>query len=127
MTTLKNVLLINAVSSGATALGLILLPSIIATLFEVPLTQPFLGVGIFLFAFAALVFIVSRNKDLSKGSVRLIIVLDVVWVVASFAIVLLQLFNLSMLGYILIFAVAAWVGLMAYLQFNGLKSLTASK
>jgi hypothetical protein len=127
MTTLKNVLLINAVSSGATGLGLLVVPGIVATLFGVPLTQPFLGVGIFLFAFAALVFIVSRNKDLSKGSVRLIIVLDVVWVVASFVIVLLQLFDLSALGYISIFAVAAWVGLMAYLQFNGLKNLTVSK
>ncbi len=127
MTTLKNVLLINALSSGATGLGLIVMPGIIATLFGFPQTQPFLGVGIFLFAFAALVFTVSRNKDLSKGSVLLIIVLDVVWVVASLAIVLLQLFNLSMFGYILIFAVAAWVGLMAYLQFNGLKRITVSR
>ena len=123
MTTLKNVLLINAVSSGATGLGLIIFPGLIAGLFETVETSPFLGVGFFLFAFAIMVFTVSRRNPVNEKGVWLIIVLDCLWVVTSVCILLLQLFPISLLGYFFIAAVAAWVALMAFLQYNTLKKL----
>jgi hypothetical protein len=126
MKTLKTVLLINALSSGATGLGLIVGSSLIAPLFGVTATGPFIEVGIFLVAFAVLVLFVSRGETQNSNAVRFIIVLDLLWVIVSFAIVFLQLFNLSLLGYLLISGVALWVGAMAYLQSAGLKQLTTN-
>ncbi|MEJ7644227.1 MAG: hypothetical protein WKF87_06510 [Chryseolinea sp.] len=121
MTTLKNVLVINALSSGATGLGLIVMPDFLATLFATTQAAPFIAVGIFLVVFAAFVLFSSLKNPIGEGSVRLIIMLDAIWVMVSVSIVILQLFDLSGLGYILIVGVAAWVGLMAFLQYNGLK------
>ena len=52
MIPLKTALTINAASSGATGLGLIILASPVAGLFGVSETTPFIGVGIFLILFA---------------------------------------------------------------------------
>jgi hypothetical protein len=126
MKTLKTVLLINALSSGVTGLGLIVSSSLIAQLFGVSATGPFIEVGIFLVAFATLVLFVSRGETQNVNAVRFIIVLDFLWVIASFTIVLLHLFNLSVLGYLLVSGVSLWVGAMAYLQSAGLKQLTSN-
>ena len=123
MTTLKNVLLINGVSSGATGLLLVLFPSAIANLFGVTGTLPFLGTGAFLLVFAGLVLHEARQNPLRVGMVRLIIVLDILWVIDSLAVVGLQLFGLSLMGYLLTGGVALWVALMAFLQQRGLKSI----
>lgn len=124
--TLKNVLTINALTSGATGLGLVLFSKAIAALFGVTNAIPFVGVGIFLFAFAVLVFVESRRNPHQLGSVRTIITLDIVWVVVSLAVVLLQLFSLSTVGYVLITAVALWVAAMAFLQSRGLGQTTTA-
>jgi len=126
MKTLKKVLLINALSSGVTGLGLIVSSSLIAQLFGVSATGPFIEVGIFLVAFASLVLFVSRGVVQNANAVRFIIALDLLWVVTSFVIVLLHLFDLSVLGYLLISGVALWVGAMAYLQSAGLKQLASN-
>ena len=126
MKTLKTVLLINALSSGVTGLGLIVSSSLIAQLFGVSATGPFIEVGIFLVAFASLVLFVSRGVVQNANAVRFIIALDLLWVVTSFVIVLLHLFDLSVLGYLLISGVALWVGAMAYLQSAGLKQLASN-
>jgi hypothetical protein len=121
MMSLKNVLLVNGVSSGATGLLLIIFGNTTAGLFEVSQPQAFQGVGIFLIAFAAFVIAESLQSQPREKQVRFIIVLDSLWVVASLVIVGLQLFNLSLIGYAAITVVAVWVGLMAYLQVRGLK------
>ena len=127
MTTLKNVLLVNAVTSGLTGAGLILFRFPIATIFGTTEGDPFAGTGIFLFAFAIFVGIVATQRIIRDNLVRIIITLDILWVVASLAIVVLQAFGLTILGYALISAVAGWVGLMAYLQSIGLKQLVQQK
>lgn len=123
MTSLKNVLLVNAVSSGATGAALILFPASIATIFGTTESWPFIDTGVFLFLFAAFVGFVASQRTIRQKLVRTIITLDILWVAGSLAIVILQLFNLTILGYILISAVAGWVALMAYLQSTGLKQL----
>lgn len=127
MKTLKNVMLINAISSGATGLGLAVFPKTIAGLFETAATMPFVEVGIFLVAFAALVFSVSRGNPMNTRLVRLVIVLDTLWVIGSAAILLFQPFPISLIGYVFIGAVAIWVAAMAYLQAAGLRQITVSK
>ena len=123
MTTLKNVLIINALSSGATGIILIVFAQFIATLFAIPQVQPFWGTGIFLIVFAALVLYTSSKNPISSSLVQLIIMLDSLWVVISIVIVLFHVFNLSLTGYVLISAVAIWVAAMAYLQSTGLKKI----
>ncbi|QNF35473.1 hypothetical protein HUW51_23205 [Adhaeribacter swui] len=67
ITSLKSVLLINALSSGATALLLLLFPGYIAELFGAPKTLPFVAVGIFLLLFAGFVLVQSRKPIVQKG------------------------------------------------------------
>jgi hypothetical protein len=126
MITLKNVMLINAVSSGATGAGLLFASKVVADIFGINQTQPFVGVGIFLVAFAAVVYLVSRQNPMNANAVRLLIAGDTLWVVTSLVIVLFQVFDISMLGYFLIGAVALWVAAMAYLQFKGLNQTIKS-
>jgi hypothetical protein len=125
MISLKNVLLANGVSSGATGLLLIVFGNTVASLFGVGGPAAFWGVGLFLIVFSALVINEGLKKNSAPSRVRLIIALDVSWVIGSVAIVVLQLFNLSTIGYVAIAAVAAWVGMMALLQSKGLKRIVA--
>ncbi|MBA4852852.1 hypothetical protein [Emticicia sp. BO119] len=121
MTTLKNVLLINALSSGVTGLLLIEFPSFIAQFFGVSQTMPFRATGIFLVAFALLVYYASRQKTTNKTLVRWIIALDLMWVADSLIVVAGQLFDFTLIGYAITSAVGLWVALMAFLQIKGLK------
>jgi len=126
MKTLKNVLLLNALSSGATGLGLIVFAAPIAVLFGIAEPTPVIEVGIFLVVFAILVFREGRRAMYHLRMVKLIIALDITWVVVSMLIVLLQLFNLTPLAYFAISAVALWVAGMAYLQIHEMKRLIAA-
>ncbi|MFD2523492.1 hypothetical protein [Emticicia soli] len=121
MTTLKNVLLINALSSGITGLLLIEFPVFTAQLFGVSQSMPFMATGIFLVAFALLVYYASRQTPTNKTLVRWIIALDIIWVADSLIVVVAQLFGFTMIGYAITLAVALWVALMAFLQIKGLK------
>ena len=124
MKTLKNILMLNAVSSGSTAIILIFFAPMVAGIFEVPDTSDFYGTGIFLLVFAGLVFFESLQKTIRPNRVLFISALDLLWVVASLAIVVLHMFNLSFIGYCLISAVAVWVAAMAYLQSKGVKRMS---
>ncbi|MBT1696163.1 hypothetical protein KK083_04710 [Fulvivirgaceae bacterium PWU4] len=124
MTSLKNVLLVNGVSSGATGLILLVFGRFVATLFGSSAPAPFWAVGVFLIAFAALVVAEGVRATQRPGRVMLITTLDTLWVAGSLIIVVLQLFNLSMIGYVLISGVALWVATMAVLQARGLKKIT---
>ena len=125
MTTLRNVFLINAITSGITGLVLAVVPGFVANLFATSNTTALVGVGIFLVAFAALIFVASLQNPLREKTVSLIVALDTLWVLTSLGIIVLQLLDVSTLGYLLIGAVGAWVALMAYLQFNGMRQLSA--
>ncbi len=121
MISLKHVLLVNAISSGATGTLLMLFPASIASLFGVSLVAPFVAVGAFLLVFAGWVGYESTQKLPRPGRVQLIIALDVAWVVASLVAVALLFSALSTLGNGLILAVAGWVAAMAFLQNRGLR------
>jgi hypothetical protein len=125
MKSLKNVMLINAFSSGATGVILILFPGIISGIFGISTKLPFVAVGIFLFLFAILVFAQAIRDPIHKGWLKLIIILDIAWVVESAILILAQLFDLSSIGYVLTGAVALWVALMATLQTKGLKQFSS--
>ena len=125
MLTLRNVLLINAVSSGATGLLLVLFSDFFASLFGIESVSPFLETGIFLLAFAGFVFYEGRRSNTNTGRIRLIIALDTLWVVGSILLLMLQPAAITLIGNVFIAAVALWVAAMAVLQFRGLKQITA--
>jgi hypothetical protein len=80
----------------------------------------------FLVAFALLVFGAAMQNPLRGSVISFILVLDSSWVIASLAVIVLQQLNISALGYGFIAGVAAWVLLMVYFQFNGLRQLPSS-
>jgi hypothetical protein len=123
MKALRNVLLINALTSGVTGLALAVIPGIFASLFETSARAPFVGTGVFLIVYAVMVFMESRRSDLSAPWIRFIILMDTLWVVCSLIIIASGIFTISVLGYGMIAAVALWVGLMGYLQYAGLKKM----
>ena len=93
MKTLKNVLLVNALSSGATGLGLIAFAAPIAILFGISEPTPVMEVGIFLVAFAILVFREGRRTIHNLKIVKLIIALDISWVLVSLLVVAVATFQ----------------------------------
>jgi hypothetical protein len=127
MKTLKKVLLVNAVSSGVTGIGLLVFSPVVAILFGVPSPFPVTSVGIFLVVFAVFVFIEGRRTAPQVSRVKVIVALDTIWVAMSLLIVALQLFELTFTGYLAIGAVALWVATMAYLQNNGIKQISGAK
>lgn len=127
MKTLKNVLLINGISSGVTGLGLVLFAASLADLFGTSSYQAMWFVGGFLLSFAALVLWEGIKNFQNLKMLRLIIVLDISWVIVSVAVVAFQLFNLSSIGYLAIGAVAIWVAAMAYFQLQGVKENASAK
>lgn len=116
-------MLVNAASSAATGLLLVVDAGPAAGLFGAVSPTPFVWVGAFLILFGAEVWLISRQNPIRPALVQLVIALDVSWVVCSLAIVGLQLFSLSLAGYVLITAVALWVAAMAILQRRGLRTL----
>ena len=127
MSNLKKVLLINATSSGATGILLVIFNQYLAGLFSSPYAWVISEVGVFLILFAGFVFITSIQNPPKIMLVNLIISLDCLWVLTSLVIVFLGLFNLSTIAYVLIVAVALWVALMAFLQYKSLKLVLNTK
>ena len=123
MMPLKNVLIVNGVSSGATGIGLVAFAQLAANLFDVPQSSVFIGTGIFLLVFAAIVLFEAFRDSIRMRQVQIIIALDVLWVIASVLVVLLMLSKISVIGNLLIMAVALWVATMALLQAKGLKQI----
>lgn len=121
MITLKKVLYLNAISSGATGLLLVCLSNSVAFLFNASQTLPFLGVGVFLLLFSLFVFYSGSRKKINKTDIQYIILVDIMWVLISLICLVFPLFEVSPLGNELIFAVALWVALMAFLQHTQLK------
>ncbi|MDR2271956.1 MAG: hypothetical protein LBF27_13710 [Sphingobacterium sp.] len=121
--TLKNVLLINAVSSGMTGVLLATMPSLFTTLFDTPYGRPFMLLGIFLIVFALFVLVTAMKEVTPKSWTKFIITLDIIWVIASIVATIILFYTISVAGSVMILLVAAWVGMMAYLQNRNLNSI----
>ncbi|NML22936.1 hypothetical protein HHL16_18815 [Pseudoflavitalea sp. G-6-1-2] len=126
MLPLKTTLLVNAISSGFTGILLAAMPGMVAGIFGVNNTVPFFEVGVFLILFAAFVLIVATRKPISIRSVTIVTTLDILWVIGSIIAAMLLAGVVSTIGIVLIVAVAAWVALMALLQFKGSKTVNAA-
>ena len=108
----------NATFSSLSGLGLIFLHQKIAELFHLENTTVFwvLGIGLLFFAITILIQIKKQNR---KG-VLFIIVQDLLWVVGSLLLLILNPFSISSFGNIAIGIVAGIVLLFAILQWLSL-------
>lgn len=116
MISLKNVLLINGISSGATGLLLVSFSVFISGIFGITNPSVSIGVGVFLLLFSAFVVLVGVQTPIKSTLVKVIAFLDILWVLASLIILVLQPLEITLIGSVLIFAVALWVTLMSMLQ-----------
>ncbi|RKO68725.1 hypothetical protein D7322_25350 [Sphingobacterium puteale] len=121
--TLKNVLLTNAISSGMTGILLATMPSLFTQLFKIPHSNPFTLVGGFLIVFSVFVLATAMKKIIQKSWTKFIITLDVIWVIASVIAVISLFYTISIIGSVMILAVAGWVGMMAYFQHKNLNRI----
>lgn len=113
---LKNVLLGNAVFSIISGLILIFFRNPIGELMRVKLPSILLYVGIGLLFFAGSIIWQATRTTFSGKRIKAIIIQDWLWVIGSIIIIALQSFDLSVLGYQMIFGVAILVGVFAILQ-----------
>ena len=121
---LKNILLLNATSSGFAGIVLALGAPLFKNLFGLPELLPFIFVGVFLSLFALFVLFVARAEKINFRLVQLIIALDVAWVLASIMVVVLTASLMTIWGTLITLGVAIWVALMAVLQINRSKGIT---
>lgn len=121
MNLLKTTLTANAVFSAFSGMLLAVFPDRFTQLFEIENALVFRVIGVILLLFAGFVF--SQTKKYDNKLVKFIISQDILWVVGSALLVLLQPFGISVTGNYMIAGVAVVILLFAIGQMQGLKKL----
>lgn len=118
MGNLKFWLYCNAVFSMTSGLSLFFANEFLQTFlgFQNAHVLPSIGINLIVFACSILVIIQYYLKH--KNLISLIILLDVLWIIGSFILIILQLFALSTKGYWLIGIISCIVGLFAKQQYK---------
>ena len=117
---LRNVLLLDAVATGATAVLALAGASLLGPLLGIPSGLLFWA-GVALVPFVAMVFAVSRRQTVSRAMMVEIIAINVLWVVASFGLLVSGAISPNLLGIAFVSAQAVAVALFAELQYVGLR------
>ena len=121
MTTLQKALTANASCSSLSGLIMIVGHQQLATLFQVSNAMPFWIIGILLLFFALTIVIEIKPQRIK--AVWWIIIQDVLWVVGSIVLLLLQPWGISTIGNMMIGGMAALVFFFAYWQYQGIQAL----
>ena len=122
--TLRLLLTVDALISGATGLAMILAAGVLEPVLSVP-TAVLRSAGVMLLPFAAMVFVFSRAAQLTPARVRIVIALNVVWVVASILVLVTGWIQPTTLGLAFVVFQALVVAALAELQFTGLRKVQA--
>jgi len=117
---LKFALLSNSLFSLTIGIILTVQASSISNLFGVQESWFFTALGIALVLFSTILFYIGRQKPIHPISAFVIIILDIMWVAGSAVILLLDPFNLTQTGNILIGIVALIVLVITLLEARGL-------
>jgi hypothetical protein len=115
---LRRVLVVDAVTSGASGIAMIAFAEVLASLLQLPVDLVS-EAGIVLLPFAAFVGFVASRSEPSRFAVWTIIALNVVWVVDSIALLFTGWVAPNGLGYAFVIAQAAGVLLLADLEYMG--------
>jgi ribosome-associated toxin RatA of RatAB toxin-antitoxin module len=123
MKLLRFALVFNSVFSLATGATLIFQSRAVSSLFGIDANMIFIILGIGLVAFSATVFAVSLQKPIKPLPVFIIILLDALWVLSSIVLLLLNPFEFTQTGNMLVALVAMIVLVVATLQTMGLSTV----
>lgn len=123
---LKDGMMINAILTGATGLGLAVF-SEFATQYLMPGAPNWLvvGLGIALLLFAVDVALIAQWKTRSRPLVGFVFAADLLWVICVPAILMLMPSAFTLFGLIASLAVTAVVAVFALIEWEGLKRLQA--
>lgn len=122
---LRNVLLLDAFVSGAAALLMMAGGALLAPWLELPSDLLFWA-GLALVPWVALLLTVARRAEVSRMVITDIVAINVLWVVASFGLLVSGAVSPNLLGIAFVAAQALAVALFAELQFVGLRRATAA-
>ena len=117
---LKNILLLDAVVSGAAAVLMAAGASLLGPFLNLPVALLFWA-GIVLMPWVALLVMLSRREGLSRMMLLDVVLVNVAWVVASIGIVAFGFVEPNMLGVAFVVAQALAVALFAALQYAALR------
>lgn len=121
---LRNVLLLDALASGATAIILLGGAHMLSPLLDIPQNLLFWA-GVVLVPFVLMVLAVSQRQSVSRTMLLEIIAINALWVVASFGLLVSGVVAPNLLGIAFVGAQAIAVALFAELQYVGLRRLEA--
>ncbi len=117
--TLKGNALFSVVSGAAFLLGAGALASLMGV--DQPILLAVLGVGVIGFAFA--VFYVANQTPLDSNKGRIILVMDILWVVGSVLLLIADPLSFTNEGKWAVLIIADIVGVFAILEYLGLRRL----
>lgn len=121
---LRRVLLLDAALSTVTGLCMIAGAGLVENLLGVP-AELMRSAGLCLVPFVILVAFVATRKELSRRAVWAVIVLNALWVFDSFAILFTNWMSPTVFGYAFVIAQALVVGVLAELEYIGLRQAAA--
>lgn len=116
MNELTKYLTINSLFSSICGLIMLIFNSKLIRIFGIQNQYVFPVIGLNLIIFSFFVWHVSRKQLTNKILVWTISILDILWVLVSFAIVFYGLFVISLIGIIIIILVANWIAFLAFKQ-----------
>ena len=115
---LRNILKINAAFTIVSALVLTILSNSIANLMHIENNSVLQYIGIGLLLFAVSLIYNGTKRELSHSQIKFIVIQDCAWVAGSAALIILNPFNITPIGNIIIASVAVIVGLFGYFQYT---------
>ena len=110
----------DAIISGAMAVLLVAAAGLLAPMLNLP-ESLLREVGIFLIVYAALVGFLGTREMMPKVAVWLVIIANAIWTIDSIALLFTGWVSPNLLGQAFIVAQAISVGIIAELQYMGLK------
>ena len=119
---LRNVLLADALVSGATGLLMTLAAGVLEPILQVPATL-LRGAGLALIPYAAFVAVLARREALPRGAVWAVVACNAVWAVDCVALLFTGWIDPTLLGVAFILMQALVVAAFAELQVVGLRRL----
>lgn len=122
---LRRALLLDAVATGTTGLLMLAAAGVLQELLQVP-GSLLREAGIILLPFAAVVLHLGTRERPSERAVGTVIVINVLWVLASFGLLVSGAISPNILGYGLIVMQAVAVAVFAELQYVGLRRKRAA-
>jgi hypothetical protein len=122
---LRQVLIVDAVVSGAAGLLMAVGAPLLSPLLGLPANLLFWA-GVALLPFVALLIAVARRGEASRLLLIDIIAINALWVAASFGLLVSGAVAPTLLGYAFVIAQALTVALLAELQFIGFRRTAAN-